>query len=225
YQQRQPKVTQALQQIDLDAIDHQRGAYSERLRTIEDKQDGAGLANATELRQLASLENINARIAALGNAPEAEGLREQVRLLKGVLLWNLDHDYKLRLWQQKRVQTALDDAVAQAQAQRRAVDDAQQGIPARLAGFAQRVDKQTPRIAELKQKTDTLLSRQQAFLQDLAVHELEQYKARLHQYTVEARFALAQIYDRAAEQETPGGAATAPVPAAVEPAPTQVPGQ
>ncbi len=225
YQQRQPKVTQALQQIDLDAIDHQRGAYSEHLRTIEDKQDGAGLANATELRQLASLENINARIAALGNAPEAEGLREQVRLLKGVLLWNLDHDYKLRLWQQKRAQTALDDAVAQAQAQRHAVDDAQQGIPARLAGFAQRVDKQTPRIAELKQKTDTLLSRQQAFLQDLAVHELEQYKARLHQYTVEARFALAQIYDRAAEQETPGGAATAPVPAAVEPAPTQVPGQ
>ena len=200
YEKRQPAVQQSLKRIDLDAIERQRAAFAERLHGIENSRDAAGLANAVEVRQQASLDAIGKRVEALGDTPEAAALRDQVRLLKGVLIWNLDHDYKLRLWQQKRAQTQLDEAVATAQTQRRAVDEAQQGIPERLASFGQRVGQQTPRIAALSAKTDALLLRQQAFLQDLAVTELVQYKERLRRYSIEARFALAQIYDRAADQ-------------------------
>jgi len=115
-------------------------------------------------------------------------------------LWNLDHDYKLRLWQQQRGLSALDDALSDAQQGRKAVNDARQGQPERLASFGEQIDQQTPRIAELLQATDTLLTRQQTFLQELAVQELQTYQQRLQSYSLEARYALAQIYDRAADK-------------------------
>ncbi|HEY3518739.1 MAG TPA: hypothetical protein VGL98_16940, partial [Gammaproteobacteria bacterium] len=52
------------------------------------------------------------------------------------------------------------------------------------------------------------LHRQQDFLQDIAVEELKAQRDRLNTYMVQARFALASIYDRAAARvEPPAGSA------------------
>jgi len=206
YDQRQPRVQQALQTLDLAAIERHRAEDAHRLEKIEAEQSAAGLANAAELAQLARIDSLQKRIDALGDSPEADAARDQLRVLRGVLQWDLDHDFKLRLWRQKRAQAALDDAVAAAQAQRAAVDAAQRAIPDRVSAFQRRIEQQTPRIGDLKARSETLLQRQQAFLQALAIDELESYKTRLHQYTVEARFALAQIYNRASTQATPQAA-------------------
>jgi hypothetical protein len=48
-----------------------------------------------------------------------------------------------------------------------------------------------------------IIVRQQEFLQGIAVDELKAQRDRLNTYTVQARFALASIYDRAAAQVTP----------------------
>lgn len=198
YEQRRPAVHAALQQIDLDAIDRQRAETAQRLAAIERTGDAEGLANVREVAQLATLERLGQRAQTLGDTPEGLAIREQLRLLKGVMHWDLDHDYRLRLWRQQRAQAELDDAARHAREQRHAVEQAAAGIPARLAGLGERVDAQAPRIAALRNETDRLLKRQQKMLQDLAIRELEQYQDRLQRYTVEARFALAQIYDRAA---------------------------
>lgn len=71
FAQRQPKVRQALQQIDLDAISSQRNALAARLADIESTHDAVGLANTTELGQWSVLEGAGKRIDALGDAPEA----------------------------------------------------------------------------------------------------------------------------------------------------------
>ena len=52
-------------------------------------------------------------------------------------------------------------------------------------------------------------------LADIAVHELEAQKQRLGEYEQQARFALASIYDRAAE--APPSSPTATAPAGVQP--------
>jgi hypothetical protein len=212
-EQRQPVVQQALQHIDLDALGQQQQTLTDRLAQIESKQDSIGLANGAEQRQWASMQSIGERIDKLGDVPEAGALRDQLRLLKGVLRWNLDHDYKLRLWQEKRALAELDQAMSTARAGRKAVDDAQSAARTRLADFGQRIDQQPQRITTLLASTDALLARQQAYLQDVAIDELEQYKQRLHSYTVEAQFALAQTYDRSAAQQKPAPT-PAPAPAA-----------
>ncbi len=199
--QRQPVVQDALKRVDLDTLGQRRDALNAHLAQIEEQQNAVALASATEQQQWASLKSIDERIDKLGDSPDAGALRDQARLLKGVLLWNLDHDYTLRLWQQKHALAELDRSLDETKTRRQAVDEAQPAALARFASFGERIDQQPPRIAALLTTTNTLLTRQQTYLQNLAIDELEQYKERLRSYTVEARFALAQIYDRAAAQE------------------------
>jgi tetratricopeptide (TPR) repeat protein len=203
FEQSRTATEKALQGIDLDALGRQQAELAQRLSQIASTQDATGLANATEQAQLAKLADIEARIGRLGDDPQAAPLRDQARLLKGVLLWNLDHDYTLRLWQQQRAMSSVDEAMAEARQARVAVDEAERTRPGRLAGFGQQVEQQGPRIAGLLARTDTLMARQEHALEDLAVEELQQYQDRLQSYTAEARFALAQIYDRATSQGAP----------------------
>jgi hypothetical protein len=87
--------------------------------------------------------------------------------------------------------------LAQAQQRNVALATAQRDEPERLAALAARlealavrVDAMLPRVAELSRA-------QQAEVQELAVAELLRQKQRLAAYGTQARFAVAQIYDRA----------------------------
>jgi hypothetical protein len=55
-----------------------------------------------------------------------------------------------------------------------------------------------PRVEGLKGTAQAALDRQQQYLQGIAIDELKAQRDRLNTYMVQARFALASIYDRAA---------------------------
>jgi hypothetical protein len=67
--------------------------------------------------------------------------------------------------------------------------------PLLFASFNQRVAGLSPQISNLRDRVDVAMATQRAFLQDVAVDELQAQKQRLDTYTVQARFALAAIYD------------------------------
>ena len=69
--------------------------------------------------------------------------------------------------------------------------------PAEFAAFADRVYGLAPRIENIKMRVEDDLEAQRAFLRSIAVGELQAQKERLNTYTVQARFALATIYDMA----------------------------
>lgn len=209
FEQRLPQMRQTLQRVDLGALEQRQAELQRRLASVDSSGDVFGLADAREQQQLATLQEVEARAAKLGDSPEAADLRQRVRLLRGLIHWDLEHDYKLRLYREKRALAELGTAMDQAKAAHQAVDQSQGSEPQRLAGFAQRVNQAPPRIAALLTRTDALLARHQAYLQDLAAGELEQQKARLQDYAVEARYALAQVYDHAAQAPS-----SAPLPEA-----------
>ena len=70
--------------------------------------------------------------------------------------------------------------------------------PLLFASFNRRVDGLSPRIDEIRLRVGAAMGRQRAFLQSIAVEELQAQKQRLDTYTVQARFALAAIYDLSA---------------------------
>jgi hypothetical protein len=47
----------------------------------------------------------------------------------------------------------------------------------------------------------TLMARQGSILEAMAIQELEQRRTRLEEYQVQARFALAESYDRATKHQ------------------------
>jgi hypothetical protein len=70
--------------------------------------------------------------------------------------------------------------------------------PLKFEELSDRVYGLGPRIEGTKMRLEDALSKQRVFLQSIAVGELQAQKQRLDIYTVQARFALAAIYDIAA---------------------------
>jgi hypothetical protein len=121
--------------------------------------------------------------------------------LKGVLQWRLEKEFKSRLWNLRRSLRAAGEGLVETQRARRSIDHAMQQEPRVHADFERRVAALSPRVDTLLERVNRALSRQRAFLQAIAIDELENQKSRLDTYTVQARFALAAIYDRSSSVE------------------------
>jgi hypothetical protein len=78
------------------------------------------------------------------------------------------------------------------------VERARHNVPQNTGEFATRVASLRQRIAALETRLASAEERQSAYLAQVAVQELERQKTRLATYEVQARFALATMYDRAA---------------------------
>ncbi|MCZ6537456.1 MAG: hypothetical protein O6838_06140, partial [Gammaproteobacteria bacterium] len=73
-------------------------------------------------------------------------------------------------------------------------------MPVKFVRYRQTINSLRPRLRAMIERAAIVAANQRAFLQALAVAELEAQKERLHTYRVQARFALATIYDRATTQ-------------------------
>lgn len=194
--EREPTFSRGLDQADLPALKARRDALATRLDGIAASRDIAGLGTDTQLDQWRRMEAISAdpQLAA----PDAAELRDRLRLLKGVLAWDLDQEYQYRLWQQRRNLAELDGWLAKAGSGRATAAGARENSPRDLAGFAQRIAAVRPRIDSLQQTIARARGDQEQQLTALAVHTLREQRERLAAYRVQAQFALATIYDRAA---------------------------
>ncbi|HET9765098.1 MAG TPA: hypothetical protein VFR50_16365, partial [Casimicrobiaceae bacterium] len=119
-------------------------------------------------------------------------------LVKGVLYYRLNDAYGARAWQEHRSLKDLSLALHEAQSRWIRVERARHNVPQNNGEFAARVASLRERIAALQVRLASTEERQSAYLAQIAVQELEQQKARLAAYEVQARFALATMYDRAA---------------------------
>jgi hypothetical protein len=195
YAERMPPIHKRLQQVDLAGMHAKRESMVARLDEIAATRDIAGLANAAERQQWELLTALEQSPA--WTHPDAAEARNKQRVLKGLLQWKLDAEFRRRLWDQRRQIAELD--VALAEAERRAADvyAARDGIPDELKAYRERIAALTPRLAALQGKVMVALGGQEKTLQLYAMRELEAQKERLATYRIQARFALATIYDRA----------------------------
>lgn len=196
FEKRLPTVQASLSRADLELLVDQKLAFDARLARIADERDTLALASDRQFElwgELAGLERTQALNAGI---PEAEDARRKVRLMKGVLIWQLDQQYRERLWKQKRNLRETGEALVAAQRSRRQIDQSMRNEPRLFDGFSERVDRLNPRIESLKLRVDEARARQRLYLEDIAIGEMKAQKERLNTYTVQARFALAAIYDR-----------------------------
>lgn len=192
---RAPAFAAGLDGVDLDQLSQRREQLASRLASIEAGRDVAGLGTGEEQDQWQRLTALEQEPGFAAADPE---LRARHRLLKGVLLWNLDRDYKLRLWQSRRQLADLDQALARAGGRQGRALASGDGVPAELDGFGARIDAARPRIQVLRARLARARGLQEQQLTAMAVAALKDQRERLAAYQVQAQFALATIHDRAA---------------------------
>ena len=198
YEERLPRVEEALARADLDGMVNRKLEYDALLNEIEASNDWLALATKTEFDMWGEITGLEATPALQANIPEAAEVRDKISLLKGVLQWELEKEFKDRLWRIRRNLRQTGEALVKTQRARRQIDESMRMQPVEFEGFSDRVYTLEPRLEGMKMRVEDKMAEQRAYLQSIAVGELQAQQQRLDIYTVQARFALAAIYDIAA---------------------------
>jgi len=210
YAQRLPQVDQLLASGAVDQLQHRRDDLDARLNSIEARQDVAALGSAQERARWEQIRQLEDALATAPHDERNDALRDRLRLVKGVLFYQLNDAFKARQWQERRTLKDLDLALHEAQSRWIRVDRARRSVPTNTGEFAARLAALKTRITELQARLVSAEQAQQGYLQQIAVAELSDQKVRLDAYEVQVRFALATMYDKAASEaaKPPAGAPT-----------------
>ena len=220
YAQRLPQVDRLLASGAVDQLQHRRDDLDARLTAIDVRQDVAALGSPEERAHWEQIRQLEEVLAGAPHDEQNDALRERLRLVKGVLFYQLTDAFKARQWQERRTLKDLDLALHEAQSRWIRVDKARHSVPTNNGEFAARLALLKTRITELQTRLASAEKGQQAYLQQIAVAELSDQKDRLDAYEVQARFALATMYDKAANSESAKPNPAPPAPAAApSPAP------
>ena len=201
YAERLPKVDTLLASGIADKQQKLRDDLDAHLKTIEAEDDVAALGSPEERDQWTRIQKIEAALADLPNDQENSALRDRLRLVKGVLYFRLNDSFKARVWRERRTIKDLDLALHEAQSRWIRVDRARKSVPTNTGEFDARITSLQQRIDAIQLRLVDVAQKQNNFLAALAVRELQGQKDRLATYQIQARFALASMYDRAANTD------------------------
>jgi hypothetical protein len=197
YKLRVPKADAVLAGTDLSGLNQQRVDFESRINEIEKSGDVAALGTPEEQRTWARLKAIEDYLAAHPDDPDTAEMRDKHRLMKGVMYWRLSESFKARLWNERRAVKELEAGIKETQRRAVLVGQARVSAPANTGTYVGRVAAMRDRIDHLQQRLAAAADRQNRYLQELAIRELQGQKQRIDTYEIQARYELAAIYDKA----------------------------
>jgi hypothetical protein len=133
-------------------------------------------------------------------------VQERVRRLRGVLAFRIHTEYDQRLTDAYRHLQELNAVIAALKKQYGAFVRTRQAASQSYEGYDATLSRLRAHIRDTREKAKVAMARQGHLLERMALNELDQRIARLEEYQVKARFALADSYDRAVKAQEAGAA-------------------
>jgi len=156
------------------------------------------LATREEQRMLATLEAVEEKLDEQGVAADDES-RIRLRRLEGRLLWALRTEYHDRLDAFHRHLQELDGAMTALEVRYRQFVRVRQAASHSYEGYDTPLGRLHARVGESIARLDRLMARQGRLLEVVAIDELVARRDRLERFRDDARYALADSYDRATQ--------------------------
>ena len=149
----------------------------------------------------------------LGNpaTPETQALQERIAHVRGALTWTLRTQYHERLTEAHTHLNELNGVIAAMTERYQSLVRTRQAATHSYVGYDVPINQLRRRVGEALQKVNLLMARQGHMLETVAINELKVRRERLDGYQAQARFAVADSYDRAARLQAdmrPDGAQT-----------------
>ena len=199
YAERTPRADALLRSDALEALAGRRQAVAGRINDVVNHQEVDVLGTPGQRDQWRRIATLEVMLKSEPQDDATAALRDKLRLVKGVLEWDLREAYPGRLYQQRRELKDLDRLLADSQGLWLRVEEARRTAPTTTGDFAQRVAALQSRLATLRARLEAAGQAQEQLLAGIAIGELEAQRQRIADYEVQARFSLATIFDRAAE--------------------------
>jgi tetratricopeptide (TPR) repeat protein len=175
----------------------------EQHRLLEQRLQGMLVAPRPEFLATADERLTGEHLAELERAlagvegPQADALRERIRRLRGVLTFTLRTQYTERLAVYDRHLAELSDAIGVLNGEYESFVRTRQAAVHSYEGYDTPIARMRTRVSASLGKVNQLMARQGHILEIVAIDELTARRERLAQYQDQARYALADSYDRA----------------------------
>jgi chromosome segregation ATPase len=130
--------------------------------------------------------------------PEAQALLARIDRLQGALTWRLRTEYHERLTQAFEHLHELNAHVEAMNARHLAFVRARQAATHSYVGYDAPIGRLRSRVSDALQRVDVLMARQGHLIETGAIDQLQARRGRLVDLQTQARYAVADSYDRAA---------------------------
>src|SRR5216117_477898 len=179
----------------------QRKHLSERLKAMLTAPRPDYLATAEE--RIAG-ERIALIEKQLGNSdnPESLALRQRAARLRGALTWRLETEYHERLTGAHVHLNELNAPVDALTRQYDAFVRTRQAATHSYVGYDVQIARLRERVGDALKRVDTLMARQGQMIETVAINQLEARRERLVAQQTQARYGVADSYDRAARTQS-----------------------
>ncbi|HKQ62797.1 MAG TPA: tetratricopeptide repeat protein [Candidatus Polarisedimenticolaceae bacterium] len=132
------------------------------------------------------------------DSPAAPALRERAARLRGALTWRLETEYHARLTAAHAHWIQLDAHVDALTRQYDAFVRARQAATHSYVGYDAQIERLRERVDAALQRVDLVMARQGHMIETVAINQLQARRERLADQQTQARYAVADSYDRAA---------------------------
>lgn len=180
----------------------QRNHLQQRLQQLLIEPRPDVLATADERIVLESIRRIEQQLRDASGA-DVPQLQQRVRRLKGTLTWTLYTSYPERLTEAHEHLNALNADIAVLTKQYQQFVRTRQAAMHSYMGYGDTINRLRTRAAEALQTVNQLMAQQGHLIETVAIDELKTRRARLEVYQTQARYAVADSYDRAAKVQGP----------------------
>lgn len=136
------------------------------------------------------------------DSPEAVTFRQRVERLRGALIFSLETEYPARLTAAHVHLNELNTEVDALTKQYDAFVRSRQAAMHSYVGYDESIEKLRERAGEALERVEALMERQGKMIETVAITQLEVRKVRLMAQQTEARYGVADSYDRAARVES-----------------------
>ena len=203
FAERLPQVMQQSESIGIPAMRNRQTQIAQQIASGEAEGDGVAFADAKQVAVLARINDAQQLIDQHPGESDFSDASDKVRLAHGALIWQLAQDFSERDWQAKKDMQEIAGQLDHAQQLEQELLQAQRDEPARFDQFAQRIAAISQSLNAMIPRIATLQQEQQLAVQGIAIDQLSHEKELLTQYATQARFALAQLYDRGTGHTVP----------------------
>jgi len=181
----------------------QRKHLSERLQSMLIAPRPDYLETADERMALERIELIEKRLGSPDN-PESLAFRQRAERLRGAITWRLETEYQKRL---NEAYVHLKELNADIDALNQRYDSfvrTRQAATHSYVGYDAQIKQLRDRAATALKQVDSLMVRQGQMIENVAINQLQARRERLVAQQTEARFGVADSYDRASRSQAAG---------------------
>jgi chromosome segregation ATPase len=206
YDPRLPGVDAEFRELDarMRARLEQRRHLASRLRGLLTAPRPELLATEEERLSSERLAAVRGQLEADGG-PQAQALLPRVARLQGAITWRLRTEYDERLTLAHTHLHELDQHVAALDAQYQAFVRTRQAATHSYVGYDTQLGRLRKRVEGALQRVDLVMARQGHLIETVAINQLKSRRERLVALQTQARYAVADSYDRALGVQQIGG--------------------